>query len=81
MGRTLKVALMLAATALMPTLAYAQASITGVVKDTSGAILPSYLRGHSALSRASTRRSGARNWYVSFAKTKTGPMVLQPDAP
>jgi hypothetical protein len=27
-------------TALLPSLAFAQASITGIVKDTSGAVLP-----------------------------------------
>ena len=35
-----KTALVLACTVLAPTVAFAQASITGVVKDTSGAVLP-----------------------------------------
>jgi Carboxypeptidase regulatory-like domain len=38
--RVLKTVAMLACLALLPTLAFAQASITGVVKDSSGAVLP-----------------------------------------
>ena len=40
MLRVLKTVGMLACLALLPTLAFAQASITGVVKDSSGAVLP-----------------------------------------
>ena len=36
----LQCAVILAWTALLPTVAFAQASITGTVKDTSGAVLP-----------------------------------------
>ena len=40
MRAALRCAVVLAWTALLPSLAFAQASITGVVKDTSGAVLP-----------------------------------------
>ena len=38
--RVLKTVGMLACLVLLPTLAFAQASITGVVRDSSGAVLP-----------------------------------------
>ena len=40
MRAALRCAVVLLGTALLPSLAFAQASITGVVKDTSGAVLP-----------------------------------------
>jgi hypothetical protein len=40
MGRFVRVIAALACTALIPAIAHAQASLTGVVKDTSGAVLP-----------------------------------------
>ncbi len=40
MLRVVKTLGMFACLVLLPTLAFAQASITGVVKDTSGAVLP-----------------------------------------
>src|SRR5262245_20757863 len=40
MRETLKAALALTAFVLLPTLAFAQATITGVVKDASGGVLP-----------------------------------------
>src|SRR3954465_1268557 len=40
MCRSLRVALVVAALALLPAAAFAQSAITGVVKDSSGAVLP-----------------------------------------
>ena len=40
MRAALRCAVVLVWTALLPSLAFAQASITGTVKDTSGAVLP-----------------------------------------
>jgi hypothetical protein len=53
-----KVAVVLAWTVVVPTTAFAQASITGVVKDLSGAVLPGVTVEASAL--CSLRRPAPR---------------------